>query len=518
MTRAGALVLAAALAAVTAAAAPVAHFAPGTVPGTLRYQVVSAGGGATGDISGTLGRLTNLEVLAGPVLEQEVVWRGAEPVATTVLTWILRARTPGPIAVGRTRVQLGNTQLFTNAVSGSALAGGHRGGGVQLLTQLSSVRVRVGEPLVVHFLVAAPPQAIGEGWEVQASFPDSWSERLPAEAGPEGGPGRWPPGLLPLGGWLVIPARSGRLEIPSAVARAADWSADSDTPASPGLTATSQPVSVEVAKLPSAPEPFFGAVGTLVFSRRLLAKGTQAGDMTAVEIDVHGTGNLPLLEPPPLQLPAGIRSFAPEESHEWKASPRGLVGWRRWRIPIEAASPGAYQLPAVTFCTFRPGKSYATQTLPALTLAVRPPDVTARTTPTSRPHPEPTRWPAAAIVAAAFLAGAGTVLAARAWRARGPRRPLRADDAAAELRRMQLAVERWVRSRWGVAASSGPAGWTAAGCPAADAEEAASLIRACERLRVSPGLADPADAVPGLRLRVRRLTATGEAPADRLEG
>ncbi|OYW03506.1 MAG: hypothetical protein B7Z61_10635, partial [Acidobacteria bacterium 37-71-11] len=406
--------LAVALLAVAAAAAPVAHFAQGTIPGTIRYQVVTVGPTA-GDISGTLGDLTNLEVLAGPVLAQEITWRGAEPVATTVLTWVLRARTLGPIAVGPTRVRFGDSEVFTKAVSGNALAGGRRGGErPELFMQLSSAKVAVGEPLIVQFFVAVPPEASGEGWDVQASFPDSWSERIPAGGAPPAGRGVLPPGLLPLAGWLVIPVHAGRLEIPPAVARAADWGAEPDNPGAPALTATSRPQNVEVAELPPAPAPFFGAVGDLEFSRRLVEADAAGGDLASVEVSVRGAGNLPLLEPPPLPLPAGVRSFEPEESHAWKPSRHGLVGWRRWRIPIEAR-PGTYELPEVTFCTYRPGRSYASQTLPALTLAVRPPAAAAPAAAPLRREPAPP-LPAAAIAAAAFLAGAVTVLAARAWR------------------------------------------------------------------------------------------------------
>ena len=368
--RAALMALAVACLAAAAAAAPVAHFAQGTIPGTIRYQVVSEGP-AAGDISGTLGDLTNLEVLAGPVLAQEITWRGAEPVATTVLTWVLRARMLGPITVGPTRVRFGDSEVFTNAVSGNALAGGRRGGErPELFTQLSSAKVAVGEPLIVQFFVAAPPEASGEGWDVQASFPDSWSERIPAGGAPPAERGGLPPGLLPLAGWLVIPVHAGRLEIPPAVARAADWGAEPDNPGAPALTATSRPLNVEVAELPPAPAPFFGAVGDLEFSRRLVEADAAGGDLASVEVSVRGAGNLPLLEPPPLPLPAGVRSFEPEESHAWKPSRHGLVGWRRWRIPIEA-QPGTYELPEVTFCTYRPGRSYVSQTLPALTLAVR---------------------------------------------------------------------------------------------------------------------------------------------------
>jgi hypothetical protein len=510
-------------AAVTAGAEPVARFARGTVPGTLRYQVVSEGG-APGDISGALGELTNLDVLAGPVLSQQIAWRGAQPTAITVLTWVLRARTLGPIAVGPTKIKLGETEAVTNAVTGAALVGGRSDGESarpELRAELSASSLAVGEPLVVRFSVAAPTETGGGGWEVQATFPDSWSERLPQPeaVGPTGRPAAG--GTLALGGWLVMPIRAGRLEIPPAVARVADWGADQDNPVAPEAVVTSRPMAVDVHALPSAPGPFFGAVGELEFSRRLLEADVESGGMAAVEVEARGVGNLPLFDAPPLPLPAGVRGFAAEETHAWQATRRGLAGWRKWRIPLEAARPGSYSLPAVTFCSYLPGRAYATHTLPALALTVEPAKAAVIPAEPVRPPQDRAPLPFAGLVAAAFVAGAGSVVALRAWRARRARSASPAGavaDPTGELRALQAAVEAWARTRYGVAVAQGAERLAAAGCPAADAAEAVALVRLCERLRLAPGLADPADALADLRVRASHLTATGSAAAGRLTG
>ena len=183
---------------------PQARFAAGTIPGTLRYQVVIEGAGR-GEISGVLGQLDNLEVLAGPVLTQQITWRGDRAVAVTALTWVVRARKLGPIAVGPTTVRFGDEKAVTNPVHGTALAGGHTAGETprpELRVDLSRSRLLVGEPLVVRFFVESPGESLTGGWEVQASFPESWSERLPLE---DVAPSAADPEAVPLGGWLVIP-------------------------------------------------------------------------------------------------------------------------------------------------------------------------------------------------------------------------------------------------------------------------------------------------------------------------
>ena len=501
---------------------PRARFVTGTIPGTLRYQVVIEGGGH-GELSGVLGELTNLEVLAGPVLAQQITWRGNQAVAVTALTWVLRARQLGPIAVGPTTIRLGDAEATTNPVHGTAFAGGHAAAEElqpELRVELSSGRLLVGEPLVVRFFVESPGEGGAEGWEVQASFPESWSERLPVDDLAARGVARDGTPWILLGDWLVIPVRAGRLEIPPAVARTVAAPGELESAALPARSVTSRAVRAEVEPLPPPPAPFFGAVGELSFARRLLAAELRAGDLVTLEVGVEGVGNLPLLDPPPLRLPEGLRAFPAEETHQWQPSSRGLVGWRRWRIPLEASRPGRYELPAVSLCSFHPG-GYATHTLPALELAVGPASVpppeavvAARTPSASDALP----WPA--LLAAAFVLGVACAAVAITWRAR--RREIllpltTGTDPAQELRGLQIAVESWARSRFGVTLAEGADRLATAGCPAVEATEAVALVEACERLRFAPSLADPTDALVNLRHRVSRLLATTPQHADKLK-
>ena len=510
-----ALLLATAAAAADEPARLPAFFLAGTVPGTLRYQVVIEGTGGE-EISGELGALTNLEVLAGPMLARQITWRGGQPVGVTALTWVMRAPRPGPIAVGATTIRLGDREGTTNEVHGTAFAGGRvppSGLHPEVKVELSAPRVTVGEALVVRLWVEGLDAASPEGWEVQASFPESWSVRLPSGGAPpeEPGPGALP--RVPLGGWLVIPVQAGRLEIPPVVARAVVEPGAAESAILPVRTATSRPVGIDVAPLPPPPAPFFGAVGELAFTRRIVRGEPPGGDLATLELEARGVGNLPLLDPPPLEAPEGIRTFAAEESHEWQPSPDGMVGWRRWRVPLEVSRPGRYTLPAARFCTFSPRSGYAIATLPPLQLVVdaaRPSVGAAGPPPRPALPSPPPPWLA---VAAAFIAGAALVAALAALRAH--RRGVAAAspqiaEPAGELRRLQLAVEGWARTRFSVAVAEGPSRLVAAGCPPDDADEAVALVRACERLRFAPSLQDPADALANLRLRVARLL--GERP------
>jgi hypothetical protein len=499
-----------------------ARFVAGTVPGTIRYQVVIEGS-AGGEISGQLGSLTNLEVLVGPVLSQQVTWRGGEPTGVTALTWVLRARRLGAIMVGPTTVRIGNRAVTTNEVRGNAFASGPVPSAdvtPQMLVDLSSRHIMVGEPLVVRFSVASLGAASPNGWEIEASFPETWSERLPrGEMPTDLGADNGAPRVL-LGGWLVIPVQPGHLKIPPALARAVFTPGVPESGFLPVRSATSPPVAVEVAPLPPAPAPFFGGVGKLAFSRRVIAGQLHAGDMATIELEVKGVGNLPLLEPPPLHAPDGVRAFAAEESHAWRPSPNGLVGWRRWRTPVEVSRPGRFELPSVRLCTFVPGSGYVVETLPALALVARagpPPHAAVEIPPPTTTRP--LNVPPFVLIAVAFATGALLVAAVAVWRTRrsSPPRPAASNgDPGAELRELQLAVEAWARTRFSVTVAEGTSSLISAGCPAAKADEAVALVHACERLRFAPSLGDPADALADLRVRVARLVGDLHAHADTL--
>ncbi len=502
-----AALLAAARALAQGGATPLAQFATGTIPGTLRYQVALAGPGG-GGMTATLGALDNLEVLAGPTLSQEVSWLGGEPMAVSVLTWVMRATRGGAIGVGPTTVHLGEAEFTTEAVHGTAFVGSRmvsQPPARQLEVELSSERVVVGEPLTVTFSLDDPWP--GPVWELQASFPDSWSERLSQGVAPHR---RQAAARVMLGAWVVIPARVGRLQIPAATARPAAGLEDRERSVLPRRAVSSRPTAVEVAPVPEPPATFTGAVGDFRFERRLLAPVVPAGGLAEVEVEVSGAGNLPLLDQPPLPLPPGAVGFPAEEMHRWHPSEAGLVGFRRWRNPLEFSRWGTYDLPAVTFCSFQPGHGFTIHELPALRVEVSPEAATPPPAATAPPRLATARMVAPlAVGGAAFLGGAASVLMVLLVRSRR-RRARRAAIVLApdeELRDLQAAVESWARERFGVGVGAGPDSLAAAGCRPSLASEAVALVQACERLRFSPGLSNPAEALPDLRLRVARLTA-----------
>ncbi len=486
-----------------------ASFAAGAIPGTVRYQVVLQGV-ARDDIRPTLGSLENLKVVAGPLISREVAWREGETAAVTVVTWVLRAVRPGAIAVGSSQVAFAGVSLQTKAVRGGAflpVRSGTTPPRPSLRLQVSPPRVVVGEPFVAEFLIDRIGLAGVADWEVRPSFPESWSEPLPAEALRRTGDQAGEVGVRAVGGWLVFPARAGNMVIPEAIARPVSPADQGEDELIAGHAFTSAPASVEVAPLPPAPADFFGGVGELTVTRRLVPAQVRDGELAELELEVAGRGNFPLMFVPACPLPAGLKAFPPEDRHAWRVERAGLVGTRIWRIPVAGERIGTTVLPPATLATFEPGKGYVEHALPALSLTVEPAAPAPSTSGSVLARPAK-RTLSPIWIAAAFLAGA--LLACTALGLRSRRRaslvlPPASEDPQVELARLADALERWCLVRFGVRPHAGEAALRRAGCAAAAAAEVAAVAEEIAGATSATGLGDASGATAALRERVREL-------------
>ncbi len=482
-----------------------ARFAPGTMPGTVRYQVIITGT-ARDDARAALGTLTNLRVLAGPLIAREVSWQAGVASAQMVFTWVLTAPHPGPIAIGPTIAELGELRLVSAGVSGKAFAGDRETTHIaapSLHLEVSRRRVVAGEALVATVTLDLPS---APGWEVDATFPGSWSEPLP-ESQRLGGRAE---GRQVLASWVVIPAQPGALQIPPARARRAspDGDAPGDEPAATELATA--PAAVTVDPLPEPPAGYFGAVGEIEVTRRVVPEAWRVGELATLEIEVHGKGNFPLMDQPATSIPEAVTTFPAEDSRQWQAGRDGLSGSRTWRLPLSATQPGRLHFQETTLASFMPGRGFVHHRLPAVEVDVLP----AAGSSTGAVASDRTGavaslrsgWGLGGALAGLSLAVVVALIVRGARRARRWLPPP-SGDSAAELAALELAIDRWSIVRFGVAPEAGEAALATAGCPGHVAVEAAALRRELRRARLAPGLADSAAVLPDLRARARHLLA-----------
>ncbi|MGB3544617.1 BatD family protein, partial [Rubrivirga sp.] len=80
---------------------------------------------------------------------------------------------------------------------------------------------------------------------------------------------------------------------------------------------TAPAATVDVRPLPDgAPDAFAGAVGDFSMTTTVDDRRVQAGDPVRVQVTVRGTGNTALLEPPALEVPAGVDAYDPSQDRE----------------------------------------------------------------------------------------------------------------------------------------------------------------------------------------------------------
>ncbi len=117
----------------------------------------------------------------------------------------------------------------------------------------------------------------------------------------------------------------------------------------------SDTVRVEVLPLPDgAPPEFNGAVGSFEIDSRLAPTEVEAGEAATLRMRFTGTGNLALLEAPPVDVPDAFEVYDPEEQTTLMREGRQLRGWKTFTYALVPQEGGAFVLPPVRFTYFDP--------------------------------------------------------------------------------------------------------------------------------------------------------------------
>ncbi|PKP03260.1 MAG: hypothetical protein CVU11_08895 [Bacteroidetes bacterium HGW-Bacteroidetes-6] len=121
-------------------------------------------------------------------------------------------------------------------------------------------------------------------------------------------------------------------------------------------TLASNPVEMVVSDLPAAgqPERFSGAVGNFQVSAELDRNKCFTGDGVTLKISVSGAGNLPLLEWPEPEWPAGFEVFDPDITDSFDKTATGIQGTRTFEFLLQPSVPGDYKINPGIFSSFDP--------------------------------------------------------------------------------------------------------------------------------------------------------------------
>lgn len=135
----------------------------------------------------------------------------------------------------------------------------------------------------------------------------------------------------------------------------------------------SNPVEMVVSDLPEAgkPDNFAGAVGNFKVNAELDRNKCFTGDGVSLKITVSGSGNLPLLEWPEPEWPAGFEVFDPDITDDFQKTESGIQGTRTFEYLLQPTVPGDYSIDLGMFSSFDPATGhYNTFSLPSIDLEV----------------------------------------------------------------------------------------------------------------------------------------------------
>jgi hypothetical protein len=137
----------------------------------------------------------------------------------------------------------------------------------------------------------------------------------------------------------------------------------------------STPVKITVTQLPEdgKPEHFSGAVGKFSIAGKIDKKMLTTDEVATITLDITGSGNLKLIEPPKLELPNGLTTYDPVVIDTITGRSTTISGSKIISYVITPQTPGDYEIPAIPFTYFNPqSHTYVTEHTQPFKLHVSP--------------------------------------------------------------------------------------------------------------------------------------------------
>jgi len=141
------------------------------------------------------------------------------------------------------------------------------------------------------------------------------------------------------------------------------------------FTLGSKPLTIVVKPLPAENKPanFNGAVGHFTLDAAIKNREVAAGDAIELKLLIKGAGNFTMINPPVLNLPAGVQAYEPKIKEEVDKTIYPLKGMKSFDYILTGKDTGFYTIPPVTFSYFDPATaSYKTAESEAFRVHILP--------------------------------------------------------------------------------------------------------------------------------------------------
>lgn len=162
-------------------------------------------------------------------------------------------------------------------------------------------------------------------------------------------------------------------------ARSGSGSFQPSTPYEYTTTLKTDPVEIEVKPLPLVNKPvnYSGAIGQFSVHSAVLADEVHAGDLVKVQIQLEGTGNIPLLTAPLIEWPSAVDTTDPSVKEETNRYVFPLHGKKIFEYTFMSPDTGTYAIPAVHFPYYDPlQEAYRIAACDSITIHVLPARIT----------------------------------------------------------------------------------------------------------------------------------------------
>ncbi len=122
------------------------------------------------------------------------------------------------------------------------------------------------------------------------------------------------------------------------------------------VSLTSKPVIVNVKALPveNKPADFTGAVGHYSIQAAVTGHALDTGDAAELEVKISGSGNLPVINAPLPEWPAGTESYSTHTKEDINKTTAPLGGKKTFTYSFIPSLTGTYTIPPIRFSYFDP--------------------------------------------------------------------------------------------------------------------------------------------------------------------
>lgn len=127
-----------------------------------------------------------------------------------------------------------------------------------------------------------------------------------------------------------------------------------DSFASVKATITSDPMIITVNPLPGGPSNFSGAVGKFDIRSSITSNNVKENDAVTLKLDVSGSGNIKLINPPKVKLPADFEVYDPKTESNFNTTAESVNGNISFEYLFLPRYAGDYTIPPVDFVYFDP--------------------------------------------------------------------------------------------------------------------------------------------------------------------